>query len=105
MIKKASAKEQSEILRLKRELMAVLDRTAAEEQPAPAAGRKKTKVIKTPVPRVAIEHMILKRYNPLHGFREENLATYCQKVRESYARRKAIDEGDRVSAGPRQAVP
>ncbi|CAN6330458.1 unnamed protein product [Urochloa humidicola] len=94
MIKKACAKEQSEILRLKRELMAVLERTAAEEQPALAAGKKKkkTKVIKTPVPRAAIERMILKRYNPLRGFREEKLAEYCQKVRESYARRKAIDD-------------
>ncbi|CAL4907585.1 unnamed protein product [Urochloa decumbens] len=88
MIKKASAKEQSEILRLKREVMALLDRTAAEQQPA--AGKKK--VIKTPVPRAAIEAMISKRYNPLHGFREENLAICPQDVRESYFRRKAIDD-------------
>ncbi|CAL5094390.1 unnamed protein product [Urochloa decumbens] len=89
MTKKASAKEQSEILRLKREVMALLDRTAAEEQPA--AGKKKV-IIKTPVPRAAIEAMISKRYNPLRGFREENLAIYPQDVRESYFRRKAIDD-------------
>ncbi|CAN6325750.1 unnamed protein product [Urochloa humidicola] len=90
MTKEASAKEKSEILRLKREADVLMKRTAAEE-PQPAAGKKRKKmVIKTRVPRAAIEYMILKPHKPLDGFPEEKLAMYSQEVREFYFKRKAI---------------
>lgn len=85
----ARAKEQSEILRLKREAKALMKRTAAEE-PLPSAGKKRKKVITTPVTKELIEFMIAKPHKPLDGFPEEKLATFSQEIREFYAKRKAI---------------
>nr|CAB3459305.1 unnamed protein product [Digitaria exilis] len=94
MIEEERAKEQSEILRIKREGAALRKRTpaeeaeirrlkrdtklfaAAEEEPQPAAGNKRRKKVikKTLLPRAAIEH----------------LATYSQELREAYFEQKAI---------------
>ncbi|CAN6330459.1 unnamed protein product [Urochloa humidicola] len=91
MIKKASAKEQSEILRLKREAKALMKRTNAEAEPQPAAGKKRVKkIIKRMVPMKLIEYIILHPHNPLRGFREERLAMYSQELRELYFNEKAL---------------
>ncbi|CAL4904336.1 unnamed protein product [Urochloa decumbens] len=88
-IREASVSEQSEILALKREADVLMKRAAAEE-PQLAAGNKRKKVIKTLVPRAAIEYMILKPHKPLDGFPKEKLVMYSQELREFYAKRKAI---------------
>ncbi|CAL4995674.1 unnamed protein product [Urochloa decumbens] len=88
-IREASVSEQSEILALKREADVLMKRAAAEE-PQLAAGNKRKKVIKTLVPREAIEYMILKPHKPLDGFPKEKLVMYSQELREFYAKRKAI---------------
>ncbi|KAF8671565.1 hypothetical protein HU200_049882 [Digitaria exilis] len=112
MTEEERAKEQSEILRIKREGGALRKRTLAEEaeiwrlkrdtklfaaeeeELQPAAGNKRRKKVikKTLVTRAAIEHIISNPFNPLHGFREEKLATYSQELRQAYFKQKAITD-------------
>ncbi|KAF8730447.1 hypothetical protein HU200_017025 [Digitaria exilis] len=84
----AAASEKSELLKLKREAMALMKRIAPEEV-EPSAGKKR-KVIKTIVPRGLIEIMILYPHMPFYGFPEETLPNRSQEFHGFYARRKAI---------------
>ncbi|CAO2183823.1 unnamed protein product [Urochloa humidicola] len=84
------AKEQSEILKLKREAIALMKRIPVEEV-HPAAGKKR-KVIKTELSQEFIEYIMLKPHKPLHGFREEELPKRSEKFRQFYAEEKAISD-------------
>ncbi|CAO2177139.1 unnamed protein product [Urochloa humidicola] len=88
--KEAMAKEQSEILKLKREAIALMKRIPVEEV-HPAAGKKR-KVIKKELSREFIEYIMLKPDKPLHGFREEELPKRSDKFRQFYAEEKAISD-------------
>ncbi|CAL5055584.1 unnamed protein product [Urochloa decumbens] len=107
---KSMEPEESQILNLKKEMKALMDRRreewaledrmarlvaqptvagedrAAAEAEAPKKERK-TVVIKSMVPQGVIDYMIT---NPNISFRRETLPNRPQKFRERYAKRKAI---------------